>query len=329
VIIGSVLLVWFAVSRWSYSYDADGHFYTAVTIQQGRQPPFAGSLRDQAVLLAFCAQLPDLAKEYDAVSLRVRLIPSFTGSLWGAFSSCWGDEVCHMVTVHHYLHGLTDTKAEPVTTAAVEILKSLLKPDPATGALDANNVCAAGFAIHLLADSFAHRRLDSPEWMYAPGMGHYSDDHNPDFILYNKDGKDRTHLWSRFIKEFGAALSVNLDPTRAAALSAIIKQSLNQATLDNYFNEAELIAALRSTLKGPAGDQTSTWMPYAPPVEGLSARDSWLDRRVLQRSCQQVLDEYKISAKWNLNCNRIWNNYKQAAVREFKAQKIPAICRDV
>lgn len=86
---------------------------------------------------------------------------------------------------------------------------------------------------------------------------------------------------------------------------------------------------LRGTLKGAAGDQTSTWAPYAPPVEELSAKDSWLERRVLKRSCADVLKEYNIPGREKLDCYKVWKKFKDVVVKEFKNQKILAVCRHV
>lgn len=328
-IFGIILLSWIGISDWTYPYDEDGHFYTAVTLQHQHHPPFDGNSRDQAVLLAFCAQLPDLAKEFEAVTLRVGVIPSFWGSTWGAFSTCWGDAVCHMVTAHHYLHGLTDTDAEPVTDAAVSTLRALLRTDVNTSPLDPNRICAAGFAIHLLGDSFAHRRLTEPSRMYAPGLGHFRDDHNPDFILYNEDGKNRTGLWLNYAQKLRHALMINVEKKQWDALNAFVKQNLTGATIDNYFNESAMITALKSTLKEGTEDHKNIWAPYEPPVEKLSDKEGWWERHVLQRSCADVLKKYQPPGSNELDCNRIWEIYKNAVIPEFEARNIRSKCRPV
>src|SRR2546422_6337484 len=129
--VGPLLIIaslgWLGIGQ-GHAYDEDGHFYTAAALQFQRRPRPLGSSRDQAVLMAFCAQLPDLANDFDTATLRITLggwwapVQNVT---WGSFSQCWGSDVQHMVTVHHYLHGLTSTKAEPVTNAAMDTLRSL------------------------------------------------------------------------------------------------------------------------------------------------------------------------------------------------------------
>ena len=98
------------VPRRGHAYDPDGHFYTVVAIEVNRTPALTDRPRREAALVAFCAQLPDLAKEFDAVSLRVRATASLTGFSWGAFSTCWGANVKYMVNVHQYPHVLTGEK---------------------------------------------------------------------------------------------------------------------------------------------------------------------------------------------------------------------------
>lgn len=324
LILGTVFLVWVGISRWSYSYNEDGHFYTAVAVQHFREPPFDSNLRQQAALLAFCAQLPDLAKEFDAVTLRVGVMSSWGGWAWGSFSYCGKDnDVCRMVTAHHYLHGLTDTASEPVTEAATAILRSLLRSGDRPNRIDPDRICAAGFALHLLGDSFAHRRLDSPSRMYAPGMGHYRDDHNPDLILYNKD---RTELWVTLIQKLSDTLTISLGKSRLQVFSEIVKRNANTATSENLFNQAEMIAGLKGTLKGADGDQTQNWAPYKPPVENFTDKEGWWGRHVLQKSCANVVEIYQPPGSKGLDCDKVWELYKMTAIPEFAKRKIPAIC---
>ena len=324
-ILGIVLLGGIGLSDWAFPYDEDGHFYTAVTIQHNHRPPFDDSARDQAVLLAFCTQLPDLAKEFEAVTLRVGVLGSIRGSAWGAFNFCWGDAVCHMVTAHHYLHALTDTDAERVTDAAVSTLKKLLRTETNGPRLDPNRICAAGFAVHLLGDSFAHRRLNDPSRMYAPGLGHFRDDHNPDFILYNADGKDRTGLWLSYAQKLRDTLRITLEKNQWNALNTIVKLHLKGATKDNNFNEAALMAALKEGTE----DHANIWAPYQPPVEALYAKEGWWERHVLHRSCEEVVKMYQPPGSTELDCNKIWEIYKTAVIPEFKVHQIPSQCRPV
>jgi hypothetical protein len=80
------------------AYNDDGHFHTAVSIAHTRLPAFKDKGREAAVLMTLRTQIPDLAWEFDAVSLRVLVMKSASGWLWGGFTACRSDAVCHMVT---------------------------------------------------------------------------------------------------------------------------------------------------------------------------------------------------------------------------------------
>ncbi|PYN95503.1 MAG: hypothetical protein DMD91_24455 [Candidatus Rokuibacteriota bacterium] len=101
------------VPRPGHAYDPDGHFYTVVAIEVNRTPALTDRPRREAALVAFCAQLPDLAKEFDAVSLRVRATASLTGFSWGAFSTCWGANVKYNHDPDRVLFNTTDGKTPP------------------------------------------------------------------------------------------------------------------------------------------------------------------------------------------------------------------------
>jgi hypothetical protein len=308
IVLGGVVLDWVS------AYNDDGHFYTAVSIEHSHLPAFKEKVRDAAVVIGLCAELPDLSKEYDAVSLRVRLIPSVRGLLWGGFSSCWGEAVCHMVTVHHYLHALTDGAAETVTAAAIATLQALTPQGDSEGDLEPNRMCAAGFAVHLLGDSFAHRRLASPTRMYPPGMGHFRDDHNPDFILFNEQ---RTENYMQYARALDTAFK-GADNPLWPQLRNILSQNRNGAALGNRYNEQLNRDGFVRTLRGDA----PIWAPYNPTVQALASTGGV----VLTRTCKEVLDRYRPPGGARLNCNKIWTTFKDAAIPEFERRGIPAVC---
>ncbi len=311
-ILGAIALAAIATDQ-GFAYNDDGHFYTAVSVENSRLPAFKDKIRDAAVLMGLCAELPDLSKEYDAVSLRGRLLASVQGSLWGGFSSCWGEDVCHMVTVHHYLHGLTDGDAEAVTAAAIATLQALVPHGGGVAELEPNHVCAAGFAIHLLGDSFAHRRLREPTRMYPPGLGHFRDDHNPDFILYNET---RTNNYLRYAHALDTALESTDNPLWPM-LTDFLKEARVGAALKNRYNEKTLRDRFKATLK----TETIIWAPD-PSVEYLAKTGGI----VLTRTCKDVLGMYKLNGIDQVNCNKVWQTYKNAAIPEFERRKIPAVC---
>lgn len=293
------------------AYNDDGHFYTAVSTFYSRLPPYGGRAQEAAILIGFCAQLPDLAKEFDAISLRVREAASFNGMLWGLFSACRDEDVCHMVTVHHYLHALTDSDSQSVTKAAIRTLEELVSDIREDVDFDRNRACAAGFAMHLLGDSFAHRRIKDPTRMYPPGMGHYRDDHNPDFILFNEE---RSANFVTYAQELDKAIKSSSAKTRLQKLKDALREAREGADLDNLYNEKYLRKAFLNSLKT---EDARLWAPYDPPVESNS------DELVLSRSCKQILGTYKID---KVNCNEVWRIFKSVAIPSFEKENIKPTC---
>jgi len=244
-----------------------------------------------------------------------------------------------MVTVYQYLHGFTDGKAPLVTAAAVATLQKLrskVKP----GEFDPNLTCAIGFAIHLLGDSFAHRRLhsrsctsanlNSPDCTtYPPGSGHYRDNHDPDYILYSGDGTDRPALWLAYAKTLAAAMGVQIEASRWDALSLILSANVGTATSGNYYHQPEMIKGLKKELTSGGDNQTAIWAPYKPPVEELGGGDCWLGTLgvpVVCKSFQEVVQQYHPPGTDKLDYHRVWKIYKEAAIPEFGEQGIPAVC---
>lgn len=236
------------------------------------------------------------------------------GRLWGMFSSCRGDDVCHMVAVHHYLHGLTGGNSQAVTDAATETLGDLLRRNESNNYADRNQICAAGFAIHLLGDSFSHRRLDSPDLMYPPGLGHFRNDQNPDFILYSEE---RSQNYVLYAQTLDRTLKSTSPATRWAQLEALLKQKRTDAQRGNRYNEKELRDAFRNSLKTAASDNTRIWAPYNPPLETAN------HGLVLSRTCKEALEQYNVQG---VNCNKVWEQYKKAAVPAFAKQNIKPTC---
>jgi hypothetical protein len=202
-----------------------------------------------------------------------------------------------------------------VTRAAKSTLRALLE-DLETGTKEehASRVCAAGFAIHLLGDSFAHRRLSTPAQMYAPGMGHFRDNHDPDFILFNPD---RSQNYLAYAQALDETLQSKSAPSRWATLRQLLSQMQLAATRDNLYNEKRLRDAFLNTLRVNGTDDTPIWAPYKPPVES-SNQDL-----VLSRTCKDVLDGYNVR---DVNCNTVWKIYRRAAVQAFAQEKIKPTC---
>jgi len=259
-----------------------------------------------------------LAWKFDAVSLRFYVTKSWQGWLWRGFSACRGTDVCHMVTVHHYLHALTDGDAAAATQAATRTLQTLLDQGNPPDIVDPNRVCAAGFAVHLLGDSFAHRRLRNPS-MYAAGMGHFRDNHDPDYVLYDDDRVKNYMIYARALDSAfrqhhrGSALERLGRPSQKAPSQRHARQSLRRDS------------AARGVAERPGPGRRRR-----AGVGAVQARDLRADERgglILSRTCKDVLETHAPAAlKAGLNCNVVWQRFKAAAVPAFKEAKIAQTC---
>lgn len=306
-----------ALSRSSPGYNYDGHFYTAVAVEHDDDPPLSGTARDEAILIGFCSEVPDLADDLEAITLRVKEIPSLTGTLWGAFGSCLGQGVRRMATVHQFVHALTGSPAQNVTDAAVDLIKTLRGgQDP--GKFDPTRACAIGFGLHLLGDSFAHRRLDQPDRTYPPGLGHFRDGHDPDYIEL------RPSLWEQYTRSLASALDLRIDGAHWAALDRVAPSNAANGTEENGFNTKEIVAALEGLL----GQDMPLWAGYHPPVEDLNNSGGLIASYILAKSFDDIVTkEYpELQSHGKLAFDDVWRLYLPAAVAAFKRHDVSTVC---
>jgi len=326
----------------SYGYNEDGHFYTAVAVGNSATQPYMNVTPDQARLIAFCAQIPDLANDLDAVTLRTKVIFSRAGTAWGVSGACWNDKVRHMVEAQEYVHALTGSDAGNVTKAAIAILRDLRAGKGMSGKSEQARACAEGLAIHLLGDTFAHRRLhldsSKPVQTYPTGLGHIHDGHDPDYIIFNKaDNIDRRPLWKSYVDALAGALGIGIDKSHKAALYKIIDDKYNagQGNEDNSFNTADIIHDLFATLNE---NQRKVWAPYKTPVEHLYDYDNttvasivmgWIHSHVLNLSFDDVMTKYSLELGLGNNAPKfqdVWELYKSVAVPDFTKQGVTIAC---
>ena len=189
------------------AYNETGHYYTvaAVTHQLLSKLPL-----EQASLVAFCAQLPDIAEELDATKVyRSMAWPHLlTYGRWAIAGSSWDDSVGRMVAVQQLLHALTGGQSQAIQTVAMETVDALATAIRPPQGGDSTALCALGFAMHLYGDSFAHRQLDDPGVMYPTGQGHARDFHRPDYILYEltTGSNVRAQAWRSYLQATPALL---------------------------------------------------------------------------------------------------------------------------
>lgn len=203
------------------SYDAPGHFYTVTYALKELGVPE----RDRNVI-AFCSWLPDASVELSATGVLAAAASSCSEAngqdagyltaikmvaLHAHWEGAWKVKSCGyssdpgrinfdpdtmlpVVIVQQYIHGLTGGDPDKVTSAARELATNLWNQAAKARTDDANRanlLCATGFALHLLGDSYAHRHLKDEDHtseapMYPTGCGHASapsEGHLPDHPL--------------------------------------------------------------------------------------------------------------------------------------------------
>jgi hypothetical protein len=306
-----------ALSQSSLGYNHDGHFYTAVAVEHDDDPPLSGTVRDEAILIGFCGQVPDLADDLDAITLRMKEIPSVAGTLWGGFGLCLGQGVRRMATAHQFVHALTGSPAQNVTEAAVDLIATL-RSGQTPGKFDPIRACAIGFGVHLLGDSFAHRRLDQPDQTYPPGLGHFRDGHDPDYIEL------RPSLWEQYTRTLASALDVRIDGAHWAALDQVAPSNAANGTEENGFNTKEIVAALEGLL----GPDAPLWAGYHPPVEDLNNSDGLIASYVLTKSFDDIVtkDYPELQSHGKFTFDEVWALYLPAAVAAFKRHDVSTVC---
>lgn len=182
-----VLALIFGTESNAYNYPV--HFYTTSLVAQKLGLDHSNK---EWQLLSLCTHLPDESGELTAINARLRL--GFINHIsWGIFSKRNSEATRRMITIQQLLHGLTGGEAQEMQEAVEEIVSELWSSVTRTGNDNseiaspterAEKICALGFGLHLLGDSFAHRRLNSnKDRMYATGLGHAGDGTQPDALL--------------------------------------------------------------------------------------------------------------------------------------------------
>jgi len=229
-----------------------------------------------------------------------------------------------MVAVQRYLHGLTGSDSAAVSKAAEETLRALVAGTARMGGLVPNQICAAGFAVHLLGDSFAHRRLDDASQMYPTGRGHLTDGHNPDFILYNSRSEQDPYKerWEKnyllYAKTIDRALGSATAPERWTALMTVLQRLYAGAQVSNEYNQNELRSALLNELGARGSKARRIWAAYDPAIEAMGSNTT----------CKDILAKLAPpEMRARLNCNVIWDIYKKEVVKAFARAQIAQKCR--
>jgi hypothetical protein len=296
-----------AASPSSFACNDDGHYYTILAAMYESESLAARNTRDEEKLLAFCAQMPDLAEELEAVTLRIEAFKSFSGWAWGMFTVCPSEQVQHMATVHHYLHGLTglsDASPDAVTAAANKVVERLMSHRKYHTNL--NVLCAAGLGLHLLGDSFAHRQLNDESEMYAAGMGHFSAGHRPDYIGITQQ---RQGWWQN---KYLPALRSLIDLAKPDPDPIDVAGAYDQNKTETYRSRA-----LRDIL---AKEDRPLWIYSQMNPNDSPANSDDPPPKPFDAVMRKAFPAYS-----EINYLNVWGTFKKAVVDQF-GQTIPAAC---
>jgi len=307
-----------ALSGSAAAYLGGGHYYTLLAL--GEQS--ADTAKDPYWhLQMFCAELPDMSMEFDALTQRARVMwdldLSEMGS-WGWAGECHSHTSKHMVASQYYLHGLTGGDAAKLRAAARSLLRKL---DPAKGANadeKATLACAKGLATHLYGDSFAHvEQTDKqPGRMYRTGMGHAREGSTPDYIastLHNEEDR-----WQHWVEDASQRLFGGTGPSETF-WEKLSKQPITANS------DAEVEATWVGRLLNLVGP-TSAPQGVILKIDTDQVKRNFLD--MVQDDCQSQLNKalaapgIGLPDQTKVNCAAVWQTYIKAARRVFKEKGI-------
>jgi hypothetical protein len=309
----SIAVALSAPSATTSAFDAGGHSYSVAALYEQ-----AGMNDTERRLETFCAFLPDISEELDAVTQRRNLARSFDAT-WTIFSVCWGSTSRHMAATHHYLHSLTGGRPSEARSAAESMISDIdrdLTARPQDIQAHANLICERGMAIHLLADTFAHQKDRVTLW--SAGTGHADAGHAPDLLLY------RPEIWADWLRTASSVLTMGKGrPEELIHLQARLPAGLASAAPD----QAELHMLQLLAEVAPLSVQT-------PPIESWNtdpvATDTmsrlWKDSFV-HTPCQDQIDRGPANRSngrgapslsgTRPQCETVWKDYLRRAVPAF------------
>jgi len=304
------------------AYEIGGHHFALLSIYLDKvsPPPLRSS---GAYLELFCAELPDLAMELDAVTQRQHVFNSSEWQ-WGIAGRCSGPVTRHMFATHYYLHGLTGDMKKPkgqqtdeqlrrAVRAMVDRIDAELRSPAVTDKLV--RVCARGFVAHLLGDSFAHSQLHAPGTRYAPGTGHWKDNHDPDYLLTREVLQTKSGYSDVWFNEASSILRSRAAPTVLVEQAKLVLDG-QKKQLDYDYGEGKLVEALINF--APAGwqafePQLQKWRPDGP--KGIFLEDK----------CDDQLAKAFPRQEDRPSCAATWSYYLSVAMPAFNAHGIDPV----
>jgi hypothetical protein len=305
------------------AYEVAGHYYTMTLLMKELLPQ---QLQEkQSSLVAFCAQLPDIAEELDALEVYKEAASNpIAWAAWGSNEKVWNKSVAQMIAVQQLLHGLTGGNAKELQAVARDLVKELSlnissRPGGAPPSAATSGLCALGFALHLYGDSFAHRQLDNQEFMYPTGRGHAGDGHKPDRPL---SSSNRTLDWEGYLLQgaghlgsFTLGRSVQSNETPAARKL----QADGKATWWNNYGEGLLREVLVQRIPRERIEQ------FNPPIhEQKTARCQSYVNDVFKAGHFAKLEPLRCAAAWSFFYSKakgVFDRYPDAIAPESRDLK--------
>lgn len=309
------------VPAYSSAYNNTVHYFLTVVVTENIDPVLTDN---EKRLVSFCAQLPDETEEYDAMRQYQKLLRSGSYWQWANIENdseemqdilSDSDDARELVTVQQLLHGLTGGNAREMLVTADSILEMLMIKVrwAKTHKEKATNLCAVGFAVHLLGDTLAHRRLNSGGLeaegrMYSTGKGHAFDGKKPDNLIKSVTGLDG-------IKRYNNKIPLSLPDNRTLGKSGLrdLELALEAASNKWFWKEA---AARRAILA-----ETPDWA-----VNNLVEPDNHANE-----SCQQYVNRVvPILAPDQCvpDCEEVFDRFAQIAQEKFASShesRMPAL----
>lgn len=290
------------------AYEVPGHYYTITLLMKNLLPLRLSE--QQSSLVAFCAQLPDIAEELDAVEVYKSAASNpIAWAAWGSRDKVWNKNVAQMVAVQQFLHGLTGGTTEGVQTVAREIIRELSyqiwQSDGGPPSGNTSALCALGFAMHLYGDSFAHRQINKPESMYPTGRGHAGHGHEPDRPL---SSSFRTQDWGNYlVKASGYLGNFTLDPNvQTQEVNEVKKlQADGKATWFNRYGEDLLWPILIQRIDKSRLEQ------FNPPMHKQKTSRC-------QDYINKVFNDGHFKGLGKPQCEVVWSRFRDKAKSNFE-----------
>ena len=299
----------------AHAYNEGGHYYTLLALFDSQARSAPEYQISEMKLQALCAELPDMAKELDAITQRVRVLGSGKDFLWGLLGQCQSTVSSHMVTAQYYLHGLSGAPAYLIREAAKDIINNIDGDLAKLGIRQSperrNLICARGFAAHLYGDTFAHVRLSSENTkffsnfidreMYPTGLGHLRDGHNPDYLYGHKIEDDQ---WPHWVLDAAGNIAKGSDPAQTLNSHLPCQGNIEKCE-EPARDRLEHLVTVKKLLVPGMQDRIANGSTGIGGIERST-------------TCDQIVSQIFTDPNDRPQCDSAWNNYLAEAIPVFQ-----------